>query len=215
MSGYTMADFEITVDAESGHRIAKFETDSNMLPVEQPDMYTSYNGDCFTEQYLENMEEDGQPSDYDDYDWTYDPAAVCMKLSQAGAEDVVNQLSSDGIIRSVEVLSTWSPREYNFATDSYKAVWTFDLDLLEAWAKENNFNAHDYAQEHHRSYDGFMSFVTGWMEEERYIEGTSLWLTFSAYLRSELDQDQQRYAMQEVEYEAWDETTTITLKDKD
>jgi hypothetical protein len=215
MSGFTMADFTITVDEETGHRVAKFAVDSNMLPVEQPDMYSTYNGDYFTERYLENMEEDGQPSDYDDYDWTYDSSAVCRKLSEVGAQDVVNQLSSEGIIRSVEVESTWSPREYNFATDSYKAVWEFDLDLLEAWAKENRFNDSEYVKKYHSSYDGFMSYVEDWMEDERYVEGSTLWLTLAAYLRMNLDLVQQEESMREVEYEAWDETTTITLKTED
>jgi len=215
MSGYTMADFTITVDAETGHRIMKFATDSNMLPVEQPDMYTSYSGDSWTERYLENMEEDGQPSDYDAYDWSYDSSAVCRKISEAGADDVVNQLSAWGIIRGVEVQSTWSPREYNFATDSYKAVWEFDADKLDEWAAENNFNAAEYVKQYHSSYDGFMSFVEGWMEDERFIEGTTQWLKLAAYIRSELDQDQQRMAMAEVEDEAWDESTTVTLKTED
>lgn len=215
MSGYKMADFTITIDEATGHRFAKFETDSNMLPVEQPDMYHSYNGDYFTERYLENMEEDGKPSDYDAYDWTYDSMSVARELSEAGAADVVAQLSDQGIIKSAEVISTYSPREYNFSTDSYRAAWVFDLDLLEAWAKENNFDAHEYAQKYHRSYDGFMSFVTGWLEEERYIEGTTLWLTFAAYLRSELDEDQNREAMREVADEAWGNHTTVTLKTED
>ena len=215
MSGYTMADFEVTVDAETGHRIMKFATDSNMLPVEQPDMYHTYNGDWWTERFLENMEEDGQPSDYDDYDWEYDSSAACMKLSQAGAQDVVDQLSAWGIIRSVEVTSTWSPREYNFTTDSYKATWEFDADKLDEWAAENNFNAAEYVKQYHSSYSGFMSFVEDWIEDERYIEGTTQWLKLAAYLRAELDENQQRIAMQEVEDEAWDETTVITRKTED
>lgn len=215
MSGFTMADFNITVDAESGHRIAKFAVDSNMMPVEQPDMYSTYDSNYWIEQFLTNMEEAGEPSDYDAYDWTYDSMSVCRKLSEAGAADVVSQLSPWGIIRGVEVESTWSPREYNFATDSYRAVWEFDLDTLNEWITVNNIDIAQYVQKHHSSYDGFMSFVTGWMEDDRYVEGTTQWLKLAAYVRSELDYDQNRMAMGEVTEEAWDESTTVTLKTED
>lgn len=214
MSGYTMADFTITVDAESGHRIAKFSTDSNMLPVEQPDTYHVYSNEYAVEQFLENKSEDGEPADYDDYDWTYDTAAVIRGLGEVAAHEIINQLGTD-IIRSITVTDSYSPREYNFTTDSYKADWEFDLDALEAWAAENNFNVAEYVKEHHSSYDGFMSYVEGWIEDERYVEGTTLWLTFAAYLRSELDRDALQMEMMEALSELWDQNMEVTLKTED
>lgn len=214
MSGFTMEDFTITVDSETGHRFAKFETDSNMLPVEQPDTYHTYSNEYAVEQFLEYQDENGEPSDYDDYDWKYDTSAVIRGLGELGAADVISQLGTD-ILKTVEVTSTYSPREYNFTTDSYRAVWEFDLDKLEAWAAENNFNARDYAKKHHGSYDGFMSFVEGWLEDERSIEGTSLWLTFAAYIRSELDENQNREAMLDGLSELWDQNMEPTLKTED
>lgn len=215
MSGYTMDDFTVTVDEETGHRIMKFETDSNMLPVEQPDTYGSYNGEYATEQWLEGQEEEGLPTDYDAYDWTYDSAAVIRALGEAGAENVISQLSDAGIVRSVEVLSTYSPRQYNFATDSYRAVWEFDADALDAWCIEHNFDAAEYVQKHHRSYDGFMSFVGSWITDPHYIEGTTQWLKFAAYLRAELDQESQTSAMAEAEFEAYSNSTKAELKTED
>ena len=214
MSGYTMEDFTEEI-REDGHRILKFETDSNMLPIEQPDTYSSYTGDSETEGFLENQADNGESSDYDDYDWSYDVAGVVKALGEAGAEDALSQLSSEGILLSVEVTDTYSPREYNFATDSYKAIWEFDATALDEWCESNSFDPDKYVAEHHASYDGFMSFVTMWMDDQATRPGTIQWLKFAAYLRSELDMEQQVNAMAEAESEAWSQNTTVTPREKD
>lgn len=207
-----MDDFTEEIRVEDGHRILKFTTDSNMLPVCQPDTYSSFTGDSATENFLEYQAEQGKSSNYDDYDWTYDNAAVVKALGEAGAERILSDLSAEGILLSVEVIGSDSPREYNFTTDSYKATWEFDATALDEWCAENGFDPDTYVAEHHASYAGFYSFVESWIKDPTDRPGTIQWLKFAAYLRAEADTEGQFNDMCEAESEAWDNSTTIVPK---
>lgn len=203
---------EITVN-EDGDRIVELDIWSNLLPHLSIDTYSTFTGDGWLESELEHFGsgDSDAPYDsdqYDDYEWSYDHPAILKVLAEASAGDVLDQLAGQGILLMVEVKDTSSPSEYNFTTDSYSAIWTVNLTKLEAWAAENGFEAQAYATEHHGSYDGFMSFVDRWLEDEP--EDTKLWLMLDAYFRAELDSDSQFNAVCEVEWEAYSDHTTIT-----
>lgn len=203
---------EITVN-EDGDRIVELDIWSNLLPHLNVDTYSCFNGDSWVENELEHFGsgESEAPYDsdqYDDYEWDYDHPAIIKELAEASAGNALEQLSGDGILLGVEVKDTSSPREYNFTTDSYSAIWTVNLSKLEAWAAEHGFEAEAYVREHHSSRSGFMSFVDRWLEDEP--EDTALWLMLDAYMREELDRDSQFYAVCEVEWDAYNDHTTIT-----
>jgi hypothetical protein len=203
---------------ENGEKFVTLEVGSNLLAHLNVDTYSCFNGDSWVEQELEHFGsgESEAPYDsdnYDDYEWNYDHAAILKDLAEASASNVLEQLSHDGIIESIEVQGVDSPREYNFITDSYTALWTLNLTKLDGWAAENNFNAEEYLSEFHGSRSGFMSFVPSWFRDAP--EDTTLWLKLDAYLRAELDTDSQFYAVAEAEWEAYENNVSITRNAKD
>lgn len=198
---------------DSGESIIEFDMDSNCFPVEQPDTYSTYTGDSYTESELEWLAEDGKPSDYDSYSWDYNVAAVVEALGKAGAADIEHQLKAEGIILDVTVISAYSPRYYNYGTDSYKATYRINATKLDAWCVENKFDADAYAKEHHGSYSGFMSFVDGWLADPARRDPTIQWLKVDAYLRAELDLQENQNAMAEAADMAWCENTIYTLQE--
>jgi len=211
----TLRDEEITRSVnEAGEAIIQFEMDSNCFPVEQPDTYSTYTNDYWLESELEYKAEQGEPSDYDAYNWDYNVSAVIEELGKAGAADIEQQLKDGGVILAVEVTGTYSPREYNFKTDSYKAKYTVNATALDRWCESNGFDPDKYAAEFHGSYSGFASYVDGWLEDSSRRDATIQWLKVDAYLRAELDLDANRDAMQETVDQAWSDNTTYTLQDE-
>jgi hypothetical protein len=208
-----MSKFEISESVnEDGETIVEIVLDSNLLPVLNIDTYQCFNGDSWVESEIEHfMEETGKDLDYDDFEWQYDHAGIVKALAEASAETVLDQLASDGVITGVDVQSVYSPREYNFATDSYRALWTVNLSKLDQWCKESAFDPDAFATEHYSSYDGFISFVPAMLEDDR--EGTVIWLKIDAYLRSEYDEERSFYNVAEAEWEAYSNNVTVTPKE--
>jgi len=211
----TLRNEDITTSVnEAGETIIEFEMDSNCFPVEQPDTYATYSGDNWHDSELEWLAEEGKPSDYDNYSWNYNVSAVVEALGKAGAEDIEHQLKDGGVVLDVTVSGTYSPREYNFGTDSYKARYTVNATNLDSWCESNGFDPDKYAAEFHCSYSGFMSFVDGWLADSSRREATIQWLKVDAYLRAELDYNANRDAMAEEAGNAWSENTTYTLNEE-
>lgn len=208
-----MSEFEISESVnEDGETIVEIKLDSNLLPVLNIDTYQCFNGDSWVEQEIEGYNEnEGTDLGYDDFDWNYDHAGIVKALAEASAETVVDQLATDGVITGVDVKSVYSPREYNFATDSYCAVWTVNRSKLEAWCKETAFDADAFAKEHYSSYDGFISFVPSMLRDDR--EGTTLWLMIDAYMRSEYDEERGFLHVAEAEWEVYQNNVTVTPKE--
>lgn len=208
-----MSEFVISESVnEDGETIVEIELDSNLLPVLNIDTYQCFNGDSWVESELESFsEEEDKDLGYDDFEWQYDHAGIVKALAQASAETVLDQLATDGVITGVDVQSVYSPREYNFATDSYRALWTVNLSKLEAWCKESAFDADAFAKEHYSSYDGFMSFVPSMLRDDR--EGTTVWLMIDAYMRSEYDEERGFLHVAEAEWEAYQNNVIVTYKE--
>ena len=116
---------EITLGADEHNRLTlTLDISSNTLPGVTVDTYQTFTGDSSDEMFLEGQTENGESGEWDDYDWTYDNDAIHRGLAEASIEAIVDQFCKPGgaeIIQSIELLSTWSPREYNFKTDSYTA----------------------------------------------------------------------------------------------
>lgn len=112
------------------------------------DQYYTFTTDSVEEMILEWQKDDGKPSTYDDYEWTYDMDAIHKKLASLWCEfvlDKYNQFMKDAdvIIKDCKVLSIHSPKYYNYTTDSADIEIQFDARKLNAFIKRN---ANDYIE---------------------------------------------------------------------
>lgn len=94
----------------------------------------------------------------------YDNKAFMQTIAQAyhGHEQAIIEALNIPFIKNIHFTgSFYSPREYNFATDSLDFTLTINrkamLAVVEELATDEAFNAH--LQEQYTSYDGFMSFT--------------------------------------------------------
>lgn len=195
------------VVTRDGEQLLILSIDSNTLPGVTVDTYSSFTGDGVEEQLLEDV--DGE---YDDYNWEYDSAAVLHGLALASIAEVRKQTAADGIFEAIEFESTWSPKEYNFRTDSYRATYVVNYAKLRTWAAAAKFDPEAYAALHHASRDGFASWVPGYLEDSATREGTILWLTIAAYIRDTLDTEAYMFALLSEADELWSAHTTFTLR---
>lgn len=184
-----------------------------MLAGVHIDTYQMLNGDSWGDSELEWLDSEGQPSDYDDYDWTYDHAGICRDFAAASVAALLDQLDRS-ILVDAKVLDVGSPREYNFTSDWYEADWTVDMDALDAWLDAHEWSLDAYVAEHHGSYDGFYSHIPGRLSDPKQRDWTVFFLKLDAYVRAELDTDEYNSALWEAETMVYAENTTYTLRDR-
>ena len=149
-----------------------------------PDTYQSFTGepweqseidyfnseglhDAFGEQYAGldvEVNRLGTTLTYDHFVWDYNHAGIVRDLSEELANWMGETLHDAGLeLVSVEVRDTWSPKEYNFVSDGIEVNLTCDPAELRALTE--GFDVDEWADKHYRSRDGFMSFVTGRMND--------------------------------------------------
>lgn len=210
---------------ESGDRIVKIDIDSNLLPAISVDTYQTFPGDSAVEMDLEHHAEQ-YDIDADDLRWNItDHQGVLRALSEAAVETLNDQLCFGGgpeghgfdIVSFDGVQSVYSPRYYNFQTDSFRSEVTINVSRLVAWLGWETGGAviktvERYGYDNFSSRDGFISFVTGAMEDERRL-GTLIWLGLHKYLSEALDRDTCFHAVAEAEHGAYTEHLEVALTD--
>lgn len=109
----------------------KINLNSNNTPF-TVDMYQTFNGDGNDDQIIEAYNEQNN-TDYscDDFDWSYNTKAILEGLSNKSIEYIKDN-HTDDIIIGVELVSTSSPKYYNYTTDSHAAAYQIDdIKLLQ------------------------------------------------------------------------------------
>lgn len=210
----------------NGDRIVKIDVDSNLLPTISIDTYGTFTGDTEIQLELEQFAEIHE-LEVDDLAWHIsDHDAVRRALSEAAVNSMNNQLCwgggpedplSSDIVSFGPVQSTYSPRQYNFETDSFRTEATINVSRLIDWLR-HEYPWHvelvdaveSYGLEHFSSRDGFISFVTGAMYDERRV-GTLIWLGLHKYLRESLDSGQCDSDVREAERGAYIDSLEVTL----
>lgn len=210
---------------EQGDRIVSFDIDSNMLPHISIDTYAMFNGDGPLDYEVESAAEFYE-LDTDDLEITVNTfGSILRALSERAVETLNDQCDAwtgsvaDGtggdIVEFGDVRSTYSPKFYNFATDSFKSEVTINLTRLIRWLRQQGTPIVEaverYGNDNFSSYSGFISFVTGAMHDERRV-GTLIWLGLHWYLSETLDPETCFYAVAEAEHEAYAENSTISIE---
>ena len=224
---YRLDEIDMSFD-EHGQRIARFTIDSNLLPVVTIDTYSTFTGYSTIEseiEYWANEEAPDASLEPDDFESTVDFGDLKRDLAVT-VVDWINENTGPiaygfddpvPVVTFGAVNSTYSPKYYNFESDSFNADVTVNVTELVKWLRAEHGSIVDaiesYADEHFKSYDGFMSFVTGALMDERRA-GTMLWLGLHMYLADQLDWGDFLMHMKEAESEIYTEHTTITLKDE-
>jgi len=200
--------------SEQGNRIVKLAIDSNLLPVITVDTYQTFNGDWCIEQLTESEAEHYELNREDIDVEVTDFIDMLRAYSEAALKAVQGQMNGDMVEFSDSVNSVYSPRYYNFETDSFNTDISVDLDQLVAWIKLEHGSVipalEAYADMHFKSRSGFISFVTGALYDERRL-GTLIWLGVHMYLADRLDWDQFYSDMTEMEYDIRTEHSTVTI----
>lgn len=151
-----------------------------------PDTYQTVNGDHWVESELQYLnDEHGDPKysmlgqalrdlvdqypidlDYDHFEWEYNHAKIVADFAHELACWMQETLSEVGLSCSIDVIDTWSPKEYNFTSDGFEVEVT--CDPMELRALTVDFDVDDWGSRHYRSYDGFISFVTSRLNDDEW-----------------------------------------------
>lgn len=170
------------------------------------DTYGLFTGDQADENLLDYYNEEHNTSyEWDDFDWEYDHANIVREFAEVRAKFL--EESSDAL-KSVEVINTGSPREYNFGTDYAMFKIDYDEGMVESFIKENQADYDNFYRE-----SGWAAH-TEWREDTdrrkaENIERAKL----DYYLNKTIDWDEAYYALAEEEYRIYEENTKMTLKE--
>lgn len=170
------------------------------------DTYGMFTGDQADENLVEDYNERNNTSyEWDDFEWDYDHDNIVREFAKIRAEFL--EQSSDAL-KSVEVVSTGSPREYNFSTDYAMFEIDYDEGIVESFVKENQA---DYDRFYRES--GWAAH-TEWREDtdKRKAENIEC-AKLDYYLNKTIDREEAYYALAEEEYRIYEENTKMTLKE--
>lgn len=207
-----------TSTLESGDVIATLNIGSNMLPHVTIDTYSTFDGSSFF-----NMEADNWVVEHGFVDGEVDvnvsdAEAIRRELGQLMLDAMSTQLlpwtpcgDERVVVTPGELTSTYAPRSYNFKTDSFAADYVVNLTALSEWLETWGIDAEAYGLDNFRSRDGFHSYIPGRLDDydgER--TETLVWLGMYAFLESELDEEELRFAGAEAEADIYMNNTTAS-----
>jgi hypothetical protein len=115
------------------------------------DTYSTFNqSECLYDSWFEE-------SDTDNEGFMQDLAKLHV--------DTINSVLPAGPVKSVTLVETTSPKEYNFATDQAELEIDVDMDALLDWAHKHENLIDEFAKEHFTSRDGFWSYTPNSFKE--------------------------------------------------
>lgn len=93
--------------------------------------YQNFDGYGVDEMIIEGYnQEHGTDYDYDDFEWDYEHAEIVKDLATERAKLLQDDVD---IIKSVKVIKTGSPREYNYSTDWADFEIDYDSEAVDAY----------------------------------------------------------------------------------
>lgn len=217
---------------DEGDRMVKMSIGSNMLPKITIDTYQTFTGDSWEESEIEYLRDEyGDNRAYSggrayeglgwgDYDWSYNHSRELELLAEQCVNVMNDMFYADLPYEVGEVTSTYSPSYYNFATDSFTAVYTLNLDQLIIWAREHfgagklDDHIEDYLRGHYTSCSGFTSHVTPALDDDSRRMPTLIWGLFHAWMEFEFDRELWEINMFEGDYEIYMETRSLKLTEE-
>lgn len=148
---------------------------SNMLTNVTVDTYSTFTGDSWQESEVDHFSSDignwfdhtlahGKSVDFDweDIDFKYNFQGILSELADSMATSVIENVYG---ITDYKIISTYSPGAYNFATDSFNADWTIDIEeMIEEYGDKDIADIEARAQEEYGSRSGFISYIPDYFE---------------------------------------------------
>lgn len=179
-----------------------------------PDTYQLVNGDSWVESEIEYWsQETGRDLAYDDLSWEYDHPGIVRAFAEVLAAWLTDALMDLGLtsLRDVNVIDTWSPREYNFTSDGFEVEVTCDPAELRTLTP--TFDVDEWVHEWYRSCDGFISFVPRRMDDDEWRSGYDAEFRVEHLLLTAdpRDDDTWRYALYEDEDEVYRDHTRVAV----
>jgi hypothetical protein len=176
------------------------------------DTYQMLTGDSFVESEIDNLREIEKDDalTYDDFDWSYDHKAIVKEFALASIEILENAIDHDAI-KSIEYVSSTSPRYYNYTSDSYIMAVEVDVDNIDDYIAANQKElkeiVSDYAVRTAND-DNFVYTFTPLSE----IKTSDLYYAAICHIINNcITADDYNMAIWEREYEVYSKNTTIKL----
>jgi hypothetical protein len=161
------------------------------------DTYQMFTGESAEEYERENMREDGR-EDWDTVDIEYNHAQIVEDLAHASIEILQKETAHDGIIQKITLVSSHSPRYYNYTTDSYIAEFEVHTPKLNDYIASHYDDVLKKAQ----SYDDYV--VVGEVSKENLAHAG-----LCHYINNAIEAQEYNALMWEIESEVYSNNQII------
>lgn len=169
------------------------------------DTYNMFSGGSVDDYYIESYnDEHGTDYTYDNFDWSYDHKQIVKDLAETSRDWIVENVVGD-IVKDVgEILGTYSPREYNFRTDSWEAEWEIDDTELAKYIDQ-----HKEAYNAWYSGSSWESTINAKDDDNPAKYECQVLAMLEFYLSREFSVDDYNDTMWEAEFDIYCENTTM------
>ena len=169
------------------------------------DTYGMFTGDSVDESLINLYnEEHGTDYGYNQFEWSHDHENIVKDLAECSRNWLVDNVVGSVVKEIGHIEGTFSPREYNFQTDSWEAEWTIDEQALA-----------DYIEKNKADYDAWYA-QNSWKEHIDWRENDDpkkqeliILAQLQFYLEHEFDSESYNYYMWEMEFDIYAEHTDM------
>ena len=169
------------------------------------DTYQLFNGDSADNAYIEyyNDEHDTDYT-YDNFEWSYDHKQIVKELAESSREWLLENVVGKVVVGIGEILGTYSPKEYNFTTDSWESEWDIDEKELSKYIETNAEKYKNWYNDN--SWKEHIEWRDDADPQKRELEICAM-LEF--YLANEFSADAYKESMWESEFDIYSENTEV------
>ena len=122
------------------------------------DTYNTFTSDSHEELEMQNINEGRDTKlEYDGIEWIYDHKLAVELLSKNSIEFLLQEVDKN-IIQDIKYMSSGSPREYNFSTDSYDMSIDYNQEKLDKFISSNLEGYRAVVKKHTTSYSGYTAY---------------------------------------------------------
>lgn len=164
-----------------------------------------FNGESADNAYIEyyNDEHDTDYT-YDNFEWSYDHEQIVKELAESSREWLLDNVVGKVVLGIGEILGTYSPKEYNFATDSWESEWDIDEKELRKYIETNAESYKNWYNDN--SWKEHIEWRDDADPKKRELEICAM-LEF--YLANEFSADAYKESMWELEFDIYSENTKV------
>lgn len=170
------------------------------------DSYHMFSDDSYIDGEIYNYNRENDTDyNYNDFDWEYKKEEIVKNLAELSISILLHEVKGD-VISEMKYVSSQSPYEYNFTTDSYDMEIDYNKEKLGAFIKENEGGFIEKVKHDTTARDGYRPYYE---YDEMYNDDRA---RLAYYLNANMNVEEYEGEMYNGLYDVFADSITMTKK---